>query len=97
MTMGSDFANTVSYPALLRAQRRLDFCVRGGDTSRRAPHLWDSYNVAIAPISKTYVRDGTWPRSKRAAFTGSRFTTHRNIPCWTLSCWRSASASSRRG
>jgi len=27
---------------------------------------------------------------------GSQFMSHRNIPCWTSSCWRSPSASSWR-
>lgn len=31
-------------------------------------HIWDSYNVAIPPVSKTYAADGTsWPSTALAS------------------------------
>ncbi|MFX8106485.1 hypothetical protein ABTK92_19245, partial [Acinetobacter baumannii] len=59
------------------------------------------YNVLIALPSKTYAAGGTSRSSNAdAADRGvaipiaPAIPSHRNIPCWTFSCWRSASASS---
>jgi len=51
-------------------------------------HLWNSYNVAIALISKTYARGGTSAIQSEAVRSARGPFSHRNIPCWTLSCWR---------
>jgi hypothetical protein len=46
--------------------------------------LWDSYNIAIATVSKTYAPGGTSTPDRAESITTARITSHRSAQMWDV-------------